>query len=857
MRWTDRLYDALLRCYPAEFRADYGTEMAQLVRDRRADGRPARLWLDLAADLVRTAPKEHWHVLKADLRYTFRMLRKSPLFTTTVVLTVTLGIGATTAIFTVVNAVVLRPLPFADPARLVWAAERNDRLNLPTFSASVLNYLSWREQAHSLEALGAIGFTSFNLTGEGDPEQLTGGTLTPSVLPILGIQPVAGRGFRDGEEAPGAPPVVLISEALWRRRYGADPNLVGRMVTLNGADRLVVGVLPASISLVSPSDVWIPLTIDPGRERRLNHVVLAIARLKPNVTLEQAQTDMDSVARAVGVQFPEVKDWGIRLVTFYRLIVGAPLETSLLVLLGGVLCVLLITCANVANLLLSRAIAREREIAVRTALGASRGRLLRQLLVESLVLATLGGAAGLLTAFWVVHLINVGLPQGVLPFPQVQIDLTVLLFTIGITLATGLLFGMAPAWSMARTELTAALKERSATGRGRAFVRRGLAAAELALATMLLVGAGLLGRTLVALEHVSIGFQPDHLLTFQLSPPVSKYPLDSKASLLYESLLESLRAIPGVRNAAISSGVPFGQGNYTTTPFYAIGASVLPPETPVPIDWRIISPEFFRTLNVPVLRGRMFTNADGPGGPLITIVSQATAERFFGSTEVVGRVLHRVGDGKDLTIVGVVGDVRNAALNQETPALYYPLAQRVWPRMDIVVRTVGEPTSIVASVREKVRELDRDVPVSTVRTMDEWVAISAAQPRLNAMVLGLFALTALIVAAIGVYGVLAYSVNQRTREIGLRMALGAPRSRVLALVVREGLLVGLTGILLGVVGALSLGRLLATIVFGVEVRDPATFGAVAGALFVVALVACLLPARRASRVDPLIALRVE
>jgi len=498
-------------------------------------------------------------------------------------------------------------------------------------------------------------------------------------------------------------------------------------------------------------------------------------------------------------------------------------------------------------------------MAVRTALGASRGRLLKQLLVESLVLASIGGVLGLVLAVWAVRLINVGLPAGVLPFPTVSMDSTVVLFGLGVTVLTGLLFGLAPAWSMAKTELTRSLKQadRSSAGKGRAFVRNGLAAAELALATMLLVGAGLLGRSLLALQRVDVGFQPDHLLTFQLSPPVSKYPLDGKASLFYQSLLESLKTIPGARDAAISSGVPFGQGNYTTTPFTAIGKSPLPPDTPVPIDWRIVSPDFFRAMSVPVLRGRIFTDGDGPTGPSIAIVSHATAVRFFGEDNPVGRVVRRVGDGKELTIVGEVGEVRNLALSQETPSIYYPLASRVWPRMDVIVKTVGEPPSVLASVREKVRELDRDVPISTVRTEEEWVSGSAAQPRLNAFLLGAFAAAALIVAAIGVYGVLAYSVTQRTREIGLRMALGAQRTGVLRLVVREGMTVGLVGIAVGAIGALALGQVLANLVFGVPVRDPITFAVVAGILMVVALVACVLPARKASRVDPLVALRTE
>jgi putative ABC transport system permease protein len=798
-------------------------------------------------------------VLLNDLRYSARLLRKTPLFTIAVVLTMTLAIGATTAVFTVVNAVMLRPLPFANPDRLMWVAEKNDRLNLSTFSASALNYLSWKDQTHTFDALGAIGFSSFNLSGQGDPEQLSGSTITPSVFPILGIAPVTGRAFRSDEDRIGGAPVAMISEGLWTRRFGSDPALIGKSVTLNGADYAIVGIAPASIGVLTTGDVWVPMTIDPAKERRLNHVVVAIGRLKPGVTIEQAQADMDAVSRSVSAQYPEVKDWGIRLVTFYHWIVGDQLRTSLWVLLGAVACVLLIACANVANLLLSRAVSREKEMAMRTALGASRARLLCQLLVESLVLTTLGGALGLVGAVWSVRLLNVGLPQGLLPIPDVHIDTAVVLFAGGVTIATGLLFGLAPAWSLAKTELNTVLKQatRSATGGARAFLRNGLAAAELALATMLLVGAGLLVQTLVQLQRVELGFQPGHLLTFQLSLPTAKYPLDSKAPVFYTDLIASLRSVPGVRSAAISSGVPFGQGNYTTTPVMTIGKSVVPPETAIPIDWRIVSPEFFRTLGVPLVRGRTFTTADGANGTTVMIVSQATAAKFWGSDDPIGHVIRRVADRRDFTVIGVVGDVRNAALNQETPAMYYPSAARVWPRMDVVIRTVGEPSSVLGSVREKVRELDPDVPLSTVRTMDEWVSTSAAQPRLNAVLLGGFAIAALLVAAVGVYGVLAYSVNQRTREIGLRMALGAPRGRVVRSIVREGMTVGLVGVGVGVVGALALGRALASLVFGVPVRDPITIAVVAAGLIVVALAACAVPARKASRVDPLVALRSE
>jgi putative ABC transport system permease protein len=411
---------------------------------------------------------------------------------------------------------------------------------------------------------------------------------------------------------------------------------------------------------------------------------------------------------------------------------------------------------------------------------------------------------------------------------------------------------------MAKTDLHAVLKQtsRGSTGR-RAWVRGALAAAELALATILLVGAGLLARTLGELQRVQIGFQPDHLLTFQLSPPPGKYPLDSKAPIFYRDLLASLSAAPGVRAAALSSGVPFGNGNYTTTPMQPVGQSILPADAAIPIDWRIVSPDFFRTMGIPIVRGRIFTEADNLNAGPIMIVSEGTARRFWGSEDPIGRVLKRLGDNRDLTVIGVVGEVRNAALNTESPAVYYPSPARVWPRMDIVVRTESDPAAFLPVARQRVRELDPDLPISTVRTMDDWLSASAAQPRLNAILTSAFAIVALVVAAVGVYGILAYSVTQRTREIGVRVALGASRGHVLGSIVREGMTVGLIGIAVGVAGALALSRVLGGLVYGVPVRDVRTFLIVAVTLGVVALAACVIPARRASRIDPLIALKSE
>jgi predicted permease len=519
--------------------------------------------------------------------------------------------------------------------------------------------------------------------------------------------------------------------------------------------------------------------------------------------------------------------------------------------------VLFIACANVANLLLARAASRQKEVAVRTAIGASRARLLAQLLVESLMLSAIGGAVGALAAMWSVGAINALLPPNLLP-TAVSVDATVLLFALVLTIVTGLLFGIAPAWHSAKTDLNAVLMQATRASSGvRPGLRNGLAAAELALATVLLIGSGLLTQSLLRLQQVNLGFQSDHLLTFQLALPANAYPADQRATF-HRTLLDSLRAIPGVRGAAVSSGIPFGNGAYTTTPIVTIGQSALPPEAAVPTDWRFVSPGYFKAMSIPLLQGREFVDGDMPStAPLTVIVSQATARRFWGDTDPIGRILHRQGDLKrQYTVVGVVGDVRHSTLTTESPAIYYPsvaLAQAV----DVVVRTDGPPTSVLSAVRQRVHALDASLPISTVRTMDEWLANSAAQPRLNAVLLVIFAGVAMLIAAIGIYSVLAYSVNQRTREIGLRMALGAPRGHVLKMIVREGMTVGAVGVVSGLIAALAISRVLSSLVFGVEVRDPLTYGGVALGLAVIAFIACVIPALKASRVDPIVALHYD
>jgi putative ABC transport system permease protein len=795
-----------------------------------------------------------------DIRYALRAMRKAPVFSTAAVLTLALGIGANTAIFSVVNAVLLRPLPFAAPERLIRIYEKNDKLNLPLFSSSVPNYLSWKEQTQTFQELGLIGFANFNLSGSGEPEQFAGNPVSPSLLRVLGIQPVAGRFFRDDEERPGASPVAIISEGLWRRRFGGDRGLVGQTIVLNGTAYNVVGIAPQAMNFLTQGEVWIPYTIDPGREARLNHLTVAVGRLKTGVSIEQAQAEMDTIAHRIGIQYPEVKDWGIRLQTFEKWIVGDDLRRALLVLLASVGAVLLIACANVANLLLSRAASRQKEIAIRAALGAGKNRLIRQLLTESVLLSIIGGATGFLGAWWAVAFMSRSLPPNSLPVSEITVDANVLWFTLAAAVATGILFGIAPAWQSAKADLNSVLKQggRSSAAGGRPVLRRILIAGELAIATVLLIGAGLLMQSLFRLEEVRVGFKPDRLLTFQVAPAGTKYSGIAKVWPFYDALVESIRSIPGVRDAAASSGIPFGAGAYNTTPAQPVGPSVLPPGESIPVDWRIVTPRYFQAMQIPVLRGREFTAQDNASAPPTMIISQRTAEKFWGTMDPIGHVLRLSSSGREFTIVGVAGDVVNTSLGQAiAPAMYISAASRVAQLMDVVVRTEGDPLQTTAAVRRKLRDLDPEMAMSNVRSMDQWMSSNAARPRMNSVLLEVFAGIALMIAAIGIYGVVSYSVSQQTREIGVRVALGAKRSHVLALVLREGMIMALAGIGGGLIAAIGISRLMASLLFGVQARDPLTFGAVAAILTAVAAAACWAPALKASRVDPVIALRGE
>lgn len=796
-----------------------------------------------------------------EIRFALRVMRRTPVFSATVILTVTLAIMATTSIFSVVNSVLLKPLPFREPATLLQVAEKNDKLNLPVFGSSLLNFVSWREQSHSFEALAGVGYTSYTLTGSGEPEQFSGNTISPALIRVLGISPLAGRAFSDDEEKPGAPAVAMIGEGLWKRRFGADPGIVGRAIVLNGAPTTVVGIAPRGLNLISGGDIYTPLIVDPSKELRLSHTIQTFGRLRQGVSLQEAQAEMDTLSRSMGQQYPEIRDWGIHLISMFDTVIGPELKTRVLLLFWAVLLVMLVACANIANLLLARSVARQNEMGIRTAIGASRGQLVRQLLLESVLLSVIGGVLGLAGTASVIYVLNRTLTQGVLPIQRVPLDANVLLFASVLTILTGLVFGIVPAWRTTTADINSVLKQggRGSSGRVSHRLRNSLAAIELALATVLLIGAGLFLRSLMNLERVHVGFDPQGLLTFQLAPPPAKYPLDGKAQQFYRALLDSLQATPGVRAAAVSSGIPFGAGNYSTHPMLTTEPSVLPPETKVPVDWRSVSPGYFNTMRIPLLRGRDFTDADGPApSQPVMIVSESTARRFWGDGDPIGHTLRRSAKPDiAFTIVGVVGDVRDQALNQESPTLYYPMRFRVWPLMDVVVRTDGKPEALLSTVRQKIHDLDPELALATVKTMQDWLSTSAAQPRLNTLLLGTFAFLALLIASIGIYGVLAYSVSQRTQEIGVRMALGATRQGVLKMTMLDGMKVATIGVGCGLIAAVALGETVSSLVYGVNVRDMATFVVVVTALVIVTIAACAIPALRASRVSPLLALRCE
>ncbi len=811
--------------------------------------------------------------LLGELRYTLRRLIKTPGFTFTVVLTLALGIGANTAIFSVINTVLLRPLPYRQPDRLVTVEHLYPSLNGLEAPVSVPGFRDYREKARVFENMAVQSGWAANLTGIGEPERLTGSQVTGHFFATLGVPAYLGRTLLPDEDQAGRNHVVVLSHGLWQRLFGGERSAVSKTISLNGEPFEIVGVMPPTFRnfFGTSVELWAPIVFRPEQfvdNARTNEWLSLTARLKEGVSLEQARAEMANLATQLKQQYPDnyPPDWNLIVTTLNETATGN-IKPALLTLLGAVGFVLLIACANVANLLLARAAARQKEIAVRTALGATRWQLIRQLLTESVILSLLGGALGLLLAFWSVEslvALNSSLPRA----SEIGIDGAVGMFTLGVSVLTGLLFGLIPAIQMSGADLHGTLKEggRSATTDRRGHTaRRVLVAAEVALALTLLTGAGLLIKSFARLQKVDPGFDPDNLLTLNLALPQSKYPSDTLQIAFFDQVLPRLAAVPGVRAAGATSVMPFG-GNWSTGSFQIEGIQV-PDGQPGPWgDIRIVSPDFLKTLGAPLLKGRFFTEADGPGAPRVAVIDEEFVQRYWPKEEPLGK---RITFGPPagapdsapneyIEIVGVVGHTAHEGLDADARIqLYLPYRQVGVEFMAVAVRTQGDPLGSLGAVKEAIRSIDRDLAVSQVRTMDELLEQSVGQRKFAMLLIGLFSALAVLLASIGIYGVMSYSVTQRSRELGVRMALGAAKSDVLRLVLRQGMTLVVIGAAIGLAAALSLTRLITSQLFAVRATDPMTFVGVTLLLGTIALVANLLPALRATRVDPVQALREE
>jgi putative ABC transport system permease protein len=807
-----------------------------------------------------------------DIRYGVRMLLKAPSISIVATIALALGIGANTAIFSVVNAVLLRPLAFPNSERLMNVWETDSTRGYVRGSASYPNFVDWRDQSHGFEHMASYHNNDFILTGRGESARLQGAVVNADLFPLLGASPVIGRGFLPGEDNPGdTGRVVVLSQQLFQQRFNSDPNVLNQSMVLDGKTYTIVGVMPAAFQFPvqnDPVELWTTVAVDregeePITQQRGAHYMNVIARLKPGVSREQAQAEMTAISTRLEQQYPD-KDLhkSTRLEPTLEALVG-DVRPALLILLGAVGFVLLIACANVANLLLARAMTRHKEMAIRSALGASRMRVIRQLLTESVILSLAGGALGLVLAVWwsdlLVALGKENIPRAL----QVGLDWRVLGFTLLVSVLTGVVFGLVPAIHSSKTELTESLKEGGRTGSEgarRNRIRGVLVVGELAIAVVLLVGAGLLIQSLWRLRNVSPGFDSQNLLTFVVGIPEVKYPTD-KQEPFYRELVKRVESLPGVRSASSIIPLPLNGDSFVIS-FETEGRPVEKGNQPS-ADFFAIEEGYFKTLGVSMLKGREFTERDNKTAPPVIIVNQAFAMKFFPGEDPIGkRIKPGISTNSDKPamreIVGVVSDVRNRNLSSELKAGYFiPAAQMPFNQMTLIVRTGNDPHSLITAVQNEVHAMDQEVPVFSIKTMDEYISATVATPRFNATLLVIFAAVALVLTIVGLYGVMSYSVAQRTNEIGIRMALGAQTGDVLRLIVSQGFKLVLLGLGIGLVGAFALTRVIATLLFGVTTKDPLTFAGVAVLLALVALFACYIPARRATRLDPLHALRYE
>jgi putative ABC transport system permease protein len=804
--------------------------------------------------------------LRQDARFAFRTFRQSKGFTAVAVSTIALGIGATAAIFSVVDSLILKPLPYPDADRIVMVWMDNRKLGLHEDVHSYPNLMDLRAQNRSLSHLNAYYETGYNLTGSGEPVRVNAGVMSAEALGALSARPIVGQLFTAENEKKGSDGVAVIGEGLWKTNFGGDPSVLGKTIELNGRSRTIVGVLPASFGFPSErTQLWVPLVVpENAKTARSWFSWWAVGKIKPGVSLEQARADLGAIAKRLSDQYPTNRDYGVWVTPLPEEVVGPTLRTTLWVILGAVAAVLLIACANVANLLFSRAAVREREVTVRMALGASNGRLVRQLLTESLLLSTLGGVVGIALAFGALRVLPRLAPSDLPRLSTIHLNGTVLLVTAAVTVFTGLLFGLVPAMQSSRTRLSENLREggRGGTaGRSGQRLRRAIVAAQLALVVVLLTGAGLLLRTWVTLQQVQLGFSPKNELTLTVQLPGAKYAKPADIVSFYERLLDRVRALPGVENAGtietmLLSATP-NSGGITVE-----GRAGRPGDKEVTFDG--ISPGFFSTIGARLAGGRNFTASDRQGTTRVAIVNETAVKNYFPGGAVGKRFRFGTGATSDttenpwITVVGVVADMRRTGVDKAVrDEAFFPFAQSASPGQRLVIRTTGEPLSFAGQVRRVVREIDPTQPISNVGTMEQLLSGRVAQRRFSMTLVGMFAALALTLALIGAYGVTSYLVSQRTREIGIRMALGADSRRVARSVVGEGLRVAATGVFAGLIIALFTTRLASGLLYGVSPRDPLTLGAVVLTLLAVSAIANYLPARRAARVDPLTALRQD